>query len=153
MKKKLQHYLSAKEFLSILPSGSQPGKFHGLAKVHKDGTPPRPVVSLLGLAEYHLAKYLGSIINGNMPNRYMFDSNVSFISQLYQFSFIPSHVLVSYGVESLFMNITLQETIENVCKHVYKHFYPPKYPIEIFRMLLQIVTGGYFKKKYFFTAK
>ena len=86
-----------------------------IAKIHKEGTTLRRVVWMLGTAEYHLAKYLVSIINENMLNTYMLDSNVSFISQLNQFSFKSSHVLVSYDVESLFTNIPLQETIENVC--------------------------------------
>ena len=69
--KNLKHYLSAKEFSSILPSVIQPGIVYGLAKVHKDGIPLRHVVSMLGTAEYHLAKYLVSIINENMPNKYV----------------------------------------------------------------------------------
>ena len=73
--KNLKHYLSANEFSSILPSWSQPGKVHGLAKVHKEGKPLRPVVSMIGKAEYHLAKYL-RITNEDMPNWYMSDSNV-----------------------------------------------------------------------------
>ena len=80
----------------------------------------RPVVSMLGTAEYHLAIYLVSIINENMLDKYMLDSNVSFISQLKQFSFKSSYVLVGYDVESLFTNIPLLETIEDVCKHVYQ---------------------------------
>ena len=39
----------------ITPSGSQPGKLYGLCKVHKDGNPMRPVISMVGTAEYHLA--------------------------------------------------------------------------------------------------
>ena len=66
----------------------------------------------------------------------MLDSNVSFISQLDQLSFKSSHVLVSYNVESLYTNMSLQETSENVCKHIYQENYPPKYPIGIFRKLL-----------------
>ena len=107
----------------------------------------RPVVSMLGTTEYHLAKYLVSIINENMPNRYMLDSNFLFICKLNQFWFIPSHVLVSYDVESLFTSIPLQEAIENACKHVYQQNDPPKYPMEIFRKLLQIATGWYFLNK------
>ena len=42
-----------------------------MAKVHKDCTPLRPVVSKLGTAECHLAKYLIGIINENMPNKYV----------------------------------------------------------------------------------
>ena len=58
------------------------GNVCGLAKVHKEGTPLRPVLSMLGTAEYHLAKYLDSNMNENMPNKYLLDSNVSLISQL-----------------------------------------------------------------------
>ena len=126
----IKHYLSAKEFSSTFPSGSQPGKANGLTKVHKEGTPLKPVVSMLGTAEYHLAKYLVSIINKNMPNNYMLDSKFSFISQLNQITFKSTHVFPSYDVESLLTNIPLQETIENDCKHVYKQN-PPKYSIEI----------------------
>ena len=77
-----------------------------------------------------------------MPNKYMFDSNVSFIYKLDQFSFKSYHVLVCYNVESLSTNIPLQETIENVCRHVYQQNDPQKYPIETFRKFLQIATGG-----------
>ena len=59
---------------------------------------------MLRTAGYHLAKYLVSIINENMPNKYMLDLNVSFTYQLNQFSFIPLHVYVSYDVVSLFTN-------------------------------------------------
>ena len=50
----------------------------------------------------------------------MLHSNVAFIFKLNQFSFIPSHVLANYDVESLFTNIPLQETIENICRHAYQ---------------------------------
>ena len=32
----------------LTPSGSSPGKMHGLVKVHKDNIPVRPVVSMTG---------------------------------------------------------------------------------------------------------
>ena len=92
-----------------MPSGSQPGKVYGLAKVHEEGTPPRPVVSVLGTAEYHLAKYPFTIIDENMPSKYMLDSNVAFFCKLNQFRFIPSHVLVSCDLQSLYTNIPLQK--------------------------------------------
>ena len=99
---------------------------------------------MFGTAEYHQAKYIGRIINENKPMKYMLDSYLLFISQL---SLISSHVLANYDVESLLTNIPLQETIEDVCKHVCQQNDPPKYPNEIFRMLLEIATGGYFLNK------
>ena len=35
-------------YTSIYPSGGQPGAVYGLIKVHKDGYPARPVVSMVG---------------------------------------------------------------------------------------------------------
>ena len=43
-------------YTTLIPSGSKPGKLYGLAKVHKDNTPLRPVVSMVGTLEYKLAK-------------------------------------------------------------------------------------------------
>ena len=67
-------------------------------------------------------------------------SNVSFVDQLNEFSFVLSHVLVSYDVESLFTNIPSLEALLNVCKYIYQPNDPPEYPIEIFRKLLKITT-------------
>ena len=35
-------------YAALIPSGSKPGKLYGLAKVHKDNTPLRPVVFMVG---------------------------------------------------------------------------------------------------------
>ena len=45
-------------FSNLVPSGSQPGKIYGLAKVNKESTPLRTVVSMIRTAEYNLAIYL-----------------------------------------------------------------------------------------------
>ena len=58
-------------FSNLVPSGSQPGKIYGLAKVHKESTPLRPVVSMIGTDEYNLAKYPVKIINDAMTTTYM----------------------------------------------------------------------------------
>ena len=58
-------------FSNLVPSGSQPVKIHGLAKVHKESTHLRPVVLMIRTAVYNLAKYLVKIINDVMPTTYM----------------------------------------------------------------------------------
>ena len=68
-------------FSNLVPSCSQPGKIHGLAKVHKESTPLRPVVSMIKTAEYNLSKYLVKIINDAMPTTYMLNSTGSFVNQ------------------------------------------------------------------------
>ena len=132
------------DIFSNVPTGSQPGKIYGLAKVHMESTPLRPFVSMIRTAEYNIAKYLVRIMNDAMPTTYMLNSTGSFVNQISSFDFLPSHVLVSYDVVSLFTNIPLNETIDNVCNYVYQQHSPPKYSKETFKKLLQISTGGYF---------
>ena len=57
-------------YAALIPSGSKPGKLYGLAKVHKDNTPLRPVVSMVGTPEYKLAKYLDNLIKPHIPDTY-----------------------------------------------------------------------------------
>ena len=75
---------------------------------------------MIRTAEYNLDKYLVKIINDVMPTTYMLSSTRSFVDQISSFDFLPSHVLVSYDVVSLFTNIPLNETIDIVCNYVYQ---------------------------------
>ena len=63
----IKPFVSADEYFKLIPSGSQPRKIYGLCKVHKEGQPLRPVVSMLSTAEYNIAKYLDSIIKPCIP--------------------------------------------------------------------------------------
>ena len=105
--KNVKPYMQLDTFSNLVPSGRQPDKIHGLTKVHKEGTPPRLVVSMIRTAEYNLAKYLVKIMNDVMPTTYMLNSTGSFVNQISSFDFQPSNVLVSYDVVSLFTNIPL----------------------------------------------
>ena len=58
-------------FTTLIPSGSKPGKLYGLAKVRKDNTPLRPVVSMVGTPEYKLAKFLDNLIKLHIPDTYL----------------------------------------------------------------------------------
>ena len=42
----------------LRPVGSQPPRLYGLAKVHKENTPMRPVLSMPGSAYYKVAKQI-----------------------------------------------------------------------------------------------
>ena len=58
LNKNVKPYMQLDTFSNLLPSGSQPGKIYGLAKMHKEDTPIRPVVLMIRTAEYNLAEYL-----------------------------------------------------------------------------------------------
>lgn len=52
----------------LIASASQPGKLHEMAKIHEQDVPFRPVVSMIKSPEYHLAKFVDSIIKPYIPN-------------------------------------------------------------------------------------
>ena len=52
-----KYFKKGTNYQELIPSGSQPGKLYGIAKVQKTNVPLRPVVSMVGTPEYKLAKY------------------------------------------------------------------------------------------------
>ena len=46
----------------MYPTGCVPPKFYGLPKIHKTGTPLRPIVSSRGSLTYGMAKILSKIL-------------------------------------------------------------------------------------------
>ena len=137
-------FIPTKTYDSIYPSGSQPGKLYGLCKIHKKDFPFRPVVSMIGTAEYNLAKYLDSVIKPHIPSNYMLNSTNSFLERLKTFCFKPTDTLISFDVESLFTNVPLQETINMIADHVFLSENKPAYTKDTFIRLLQRATSGLF---------
>ena len=136
--------------LKIRPSGSQPGKLFGFCKVHKNGNPLRPVVSMSGTAEYGLAQYLDEIIKPHVPSYSMVNSTIQFLTRLKNYVLSPTDVMVSFDVVSLFTNVPLNETIDIVADYVYASdsVHPvPKFSKNIFIKLLKKATGGMFLYK------
>ena len=80
------------------------------AKYTRMGTPLRPVVSMVGTAEYGLSKYLDNIIKPFMPADYMANSTTQFLDCIKAYQFNPSDFMVSFDVVSLFTNVPLKET-------------------------------------------
>ena len=151
--KKIRDYLrnnvkdkiSKEEYDKLNPSGSQPGKLYGLCKAHKTGMPLRPVVSMIGTAEYKLSKFLDDMIKPHIPSRSMLTSTSNFLERLKTFVFHPKDILVSFDVVSLFTNVPLAETIDIIADHIYqKPETKPPFEKSIFKELVKKATGGIF---------
>ena len=54
--------LSTQKYKQLYPTRAVPPKFYGLTKIHKTGTPLRPIVSCRGSITYGVAKELSCII-------------------------------------------------------------------------------------------
>lgn len=55
--------LTKEKRLFVTPRSSAPSQLYGLPKVHKEGTPMRPIVSAIGSPTHKLAKELARILS------------------------------------------------------------------------------------------
>ena len=147
---KIKKKVSKDIYEKIYPSGSNPGKFYGTAKIHKlreeDKTnvellPIRPIVSNIGTATYELAKYIGKIISPLGKSNYTINNTAEFIKSLEAIKIPEGFQMISFDVKNLFTNVPLEDTINIIMKKVYeenviKTFFTP---IEL-KFLLHLCT-------------
>ena len=86
-------------YRQIYPSGSKAGVLYGLPKIHKAGTPVRPIISAIGTFNYHLAKYLDQIFKPLVPDSYMLKDTFDFVNRTGSLDPETDRYMVSFDVE------------------------------------------------------
>jgi hypothetical protein len=99
-------------------SSSRPGTLYGLPKVHKPGTPLRPILSAIGTCGYKLAKYLIPMLSTLTTNEYSIKDSFSFVEEICKMK-NNNYVMASFDIKSLFTNIPLDETIKIATDSLY----------------------------------
>jgi hypothetical protein len=107
---KKQKKLDPMLYKRIYPSGSRPGLLYGLPKVHKKGTPLRPIMSAVGSPVHGLAQYMVPILSPITTNSYTVSNSLLFADEIRTLHPEKLH-LASYDISSLFTNVPLEETI------------------------------------------
>ncbi|BHF75758.1 hypothetical protein SprV_0501885500 [Sparganum proliferum] len=97
------------------PQDTALARFYGLPKVHKDGAPLRPIVSLKGTPRYGLAKWLFRRLKFlTAESDTTVSSSAQFLEKLKGVSLHPNEVMVSFDVASLFTSIPQDLAIETI---------------------------------------
>ena len=124
--RKIKPHLTPSQYRKIYPTGSNPGRFYGTAKVHKlkenDGVKEltlRPIVSNIGSASYELAKFLANFLSPLSISEYTVKNTQEFITFTKNVIVPTNYKLVSFDVTSLFTNVPLKETIDIILKRIY----------------------------------
>ncbi|BHF78724.1 hypothetical protein SprV_0602183800 [Sparganum proliferum] len=90
-------------------------RFYGLRKVHKDGAPLRPILSLKGTPTYGLAKWLFRRLKFlTAESDTTVSSSAQFLEKLKGVSLHPNEVMVSFDVTSIFTSIPQDLAIETI---------------------------------------
>ena len=107
--------LSTQKYKQLYPTSAVPPKFYGLPKIHKTGTPLRPIVSSRGSITYGVAKELSHIIKppvGQSPHH--LKNTQHFIQQLQGKRLEPGETITSFDVKALFTSVPVQPSIQIV---------------------------------------
>ena len=54
--------IEQQQYIKLKPTGSQPPRFYGLPKIHKDGIPVRPIVSYTETPLCEVSKYIAEML-------------------------------------------------------------------------------------------
>ena len=116
-----KNILSDKEYKDIYPSASNIPVMYGLPKIHKSGSPLRPILSMVGCFNHAFAQWIGRQLGDLRQSKHI--TKDSFNLNFLKDSKLNGKYFVSYDVVSLFTNIPLDETINLIVDSLY-----PKIP-------------------------
>ena len=106
---------------SLKPKGSQPARLYGLAKVHKQDTPVRPVLSMPGSVYYNVAKQVAKWLSF-IPECQINCDTKTICDTLSTVTLDENEELVSFDVVSLYTNIPVMEAIHVCADLLYNKF-------------------------------
>ena len=104
--------LSEEKYRRLYPTGAVSSKFYGLPKVHKPGTPLRPIVSSIGTATYNTAKELSRILKPLVgSSMHHVHNTMDFVEQIKEVRLKQGECIISYDVAALFTSVPIQPVI------------------------------------------
>ena len=106
------NFIEQQEHFKLKPTGTQPPRFYDLPKLHKDGTPMRPIVSYTGTPLYEISKYIANILKpyGKLKEQHT-NSSKSFSTFICQQKIEPDEIMVSFDVTSLYTTIPIDQAL------------------------------------------
>ena len=94
---------------NLRATGSRPGIVYGSPKVHKPGTPLRPILSTIGTYDYNLSKFLVKLLHQSVDMTFVIRDTFSFVNKINSFE-NKNYFMATFDVKSLFTNIPIKET-------------------------------------------
>ena len=99
-------------YKAMYPTSCIPPKFYGLPKIHKTGTPLRPIVSSRGYVTYGVAKVQAKVpkpMVGKSSNH--IQGTRDFVNRLQGVTLLPRECLCSYNFITLFTSVPIDQAL------------------------------------------
>ena len=105
-------------YTELRSTGGQLPRLYGLAKVHKENVPLRPVLSMPGSPYHKVAKKVTEWLNA-IPEAKISSSTKQTVDKLKGIVLQPDEIIVSFDVSSLYTNVPVREAIEVAANRLY----------------------------------
>ena len=108
--------LDEESYRKMYPTGAVSPKFYGLPKIHKQGTPLRPIISSTGTVTYNTAKELAKILKPlvGISSHHVHNTR-DFIDHIKDIRLRQGECIMSYDVTALFTSVPIQPVL-NIIK-------------------------------------
>ena len=100
-------------------TGSSPGVLYGLARIHKNGIPLRPILAAYNTASFSLSKFLIPLIDHLSSNSYTIRNAYDFVNQIKNLNIDQETYMVSFDISSLYTNVPVSETLEIIINKLF----------------------------------
>ena len=111
-----QGYISDRMYDCLAPRYTNPPQLYGLAKIHKDGVPMRPIVSATGSPCYNFAKELARILTPLARHNGYSENSTSFVQTVRECSVTAVDRLMSFDVTNLFTQVPIADAFQVIEK-------------------------------------
>ena len=110
---KRQNTISEQLYWKIYPESDESPKFYGTPKIHKQGTPLRPIVSTCGSITYNAARYLADVLAPLQGNTiHSVNNTKDLVDALQDLQIPPGRKLVSFDVSALFTSVPVDKALQ-----------------------------------------
>ena len=150
LKAKKNKDLPDEVYNEIRPVGTARPRMYGVPKLHKDGVPLRPILSMVNSPHHPMAKWLATVLKPvvDLYSVHTVKDTFDFCKELEKFAEtnkdqLANTFLCSFDIASLFTNIPLVETVEICLDALYRNelVKKPVVPEQLMKkMLLKATT-------------
>ena len=120
-------------------TGAQPARLYGLANVHKEATPLRPVLSLPGSCYDKINKWIANLFR-RVPGANIETSNTDMKKRLTDVQLLDDEEIFSLDVKSLYTNVPVAEAIDIACHLLYNSYSAPEIDRDTCKQLMQLAV-------------
>lgn len=142
-----KEYIDKNQKFQLYDTSAIVPRLYGLPKIHKEGTPLRPIASSTNVPCYNLAKHIGQILKTLISDDLNTKNCTDTIKKLENITIEPDDILVSFDAISLFTNIPTEYAIKTIMTQWAQLESRTKIPKSIFLKILQfcLKDNNYFK--------